>query len=82
MFYGDLVYKLKKIVGTNNFSAQFIKIIFHYKKTGFNINVRQQTARLVVNPITFGSFASLLNCMSADWTSDSMTVPTERLIYR
>ena len=29
-FYGDLVYKLKKIVGSNNFSAQFIKIISHY----------------------------------------------------
>ena len=28
-FYGDLVYKLKKIVGSNNFSAQFIKIISH-----------------------------------------------------
>ena len=26
-FYGDLVYKLKKIVGSNNFSAQFIKKI-------------------------------------------------------
>ena len=23
-FYGDLVYKLKRIVGSNNFSAQFI----------------------------------------------------------
>ena len=31
-FYGDLVYKLKKIVGSNNLSAQFIKIISHYKK--------------------------------------------------
>ena len=31
-FYGDLVYKLKKIVGSNNFPAQFIKIISHYKK--------------------------------------------------
>ena len=30
--YGDLVYKLKKIVGSNNFSAQFIKKIPHYKK--------------------------------------------------
>ena len=37
-FYGDLVYKLKKIVGSNNFSAQFIKIISHYKKIGYNIN--------------------------------------------
>ena len=37
--YGDLVYKLKKIVGSNNFSAQLIKIIFHYKKIGYNIIV-------------------------------------------
>ena len=28
--YGGLVYKLKKIVGSNNFSAQFIKIISHF----------------------------------------------------
>ena len=47
-FYGDLVYKLKKIVGSNNFSAHFIKIISHYKKIGYNINVLQQTACLVV----------------------------------
>ena len=31
-FYGDLVCKLKKIVGSNNFSAQFIKIVSHYLK--------------------------------------------------
>ena len=29
-FFGDLVYKLKKIVGSINFSTQFIKIISHY----------------------------------------------------
>ena len=40
-FYGDLAYKLKKIVGSNNFLAQFIKIISHYKKIGYNINVLQ-----------------------------------------
>ena len=62
-FYGDLVYKLKKIVGSNNFSAQFIKIISHYKKIGYNINVLQQTAWLVVNPITVGNFAVLFNCI-------------------
>ena len=38
-FYGDLMYKLKKIVGFDNFSAQFIKIMFHYKKNSYNINV-------------------------------------------
>ena len=31
-FYSDLVYKLKKIVGSNSFSAQFIKISSHYNK--------------------------------------------------
>ena len=75
-FYGDLVYKLKKIVGSNNFSAQFIKIISHYKKIGYNINVLQQTSCLVVNPITVGNFAFLFNCTPVGRTSDSMMVPT------
>ena len=71
-FYGDL----KKIVGSDKFSAQFIKTISHYKKIGYNINVLQQTACLVVNPITVGNFAFLLNCTPVGRTSDSMTVPT------
>ena len=58
-FYGDLVYKLKKIVGSNIFSAQFIKIISHYKKIGYIINALHQTACLVVNTITVGNFAFL-----------------------
>ena len=73
-FYGDLVYKLKKIVGSNNFSAQFIKIISHYKKIGYNINVLQQTACLVVNPITVGNFAFLLHAGWSDFRL--LTVPT------
>ena len=75
-FYGDLVYKLKKIVGSNNFSAQFIKIISHYKKIGYNINVLQQTVCLVVNPITVGNFSFLFNCTPVGRTSDSMMVLT------
>ena len=78
VFYGELVNKLKKIVGSNNFSAQFIKIISHYKKIGYNINVLQQAACLVVNSITVGNlkFAFLFNCTPVGRTSDSMTVPT------
>ena len=72
----DLVYKLEKIVGSNNFSAQFIKIISHYKKINYNITVLQQTACLVVNPITVGNFAFLFNCTPVGRTSDSMMVPT------
>ena len=74
--YGDLVYKLKKIVGSNSFSAQFIKIISHYKKIGYNINVLQQTACLVINPITVGNFAFLCNFTPVGRTSDSLMVPT------
>ena len=72
----EVMYKLKKIVGSNNFSAQFIKIISHYKKIGYNINVLQQTACLLVNRITIGNFAFLLNCMPVGRTSDSLMVPT------
>ena len=72
---------LKKIVGMFIFSAQIIKIISHYKKIGY-IYVLQQTACLVVNPITVGNFALPFNCTPVGRTSDSITVPTERLIYR
>ena len=76
-FYGELMYKLKKIVGSINFSAQFIKIISHYKKIGYN--VLQQTACLVVNPITVGKFAFLFNCTPVGRTSDSMMVQLKYL---
>ena len=33
-FYGDLVYKFRKIIGKNDFSYHFKKIIFRYKKIG------------------------------------------------
>ena len=75
-FYGDLVYKLKKIVGSNNFLAQFNKIISHLKKICYNINLLQQTACLVVNPIKVGNFAFVFNCTPVGRTSDSMTVLT------
>ena len=73
--------KLKKIVGSINVSAQHIKMLSHYKKIGYNINVLQQTACVVVNPITISNFAFLLNCTPGGGgggcrTSDTMTVPT------
>ena len=69
-FYGDLVYKLRKIIGKNEFSHHFKKIIVRYKKIGYNINVMRQTACLVVNPIKVNSFAYLFNCTTVGRTSD------------
>ena len=38
-FYGDLVYKFKKIRGMTDFSDQFRKIILRNKHIGYNLNV-------------------------------------------
>ena len=62
-FYGDLVYKFRKIIGKSDFS-------YHFKKIGYNINVMRQTACLVVNPVKVNSFAYLFNCTTVGRTSD------------
>ena len=75
-FYGDLIYKFKKIVGRVDFSDQFRKIIVRYKRIGYNINIMRQSACLVFNPITVNNFASLFNCTPVGRASDSMMAPT------
>ena len=75
-FYGDLVYKFKKVVGRADFSDQFRKIIVRYKRIGYNINITRQSACLVFNPITVNNFASLFNCTPVGRASDSMMAPT------
>ena len=65
-FYGDLMYKFRKIIGKNDFK----KIIVRYKKIGYNIDVLRQTACLVVNPIKVNSFAYLFNCTTVGRASD------------
>ena len=69
-FYGDLVYEFRKIFGKNDFPYHFKKIIVHYKKIGYNIDVLRQTACLVVNPIKVNSFANLFNCTTVGRASD------------
>ena len=58
-FYGDIVYKFKKIMGRTDFSDQFRKIIIRHKHIGYDLNVMRQSVCLVFNPITFDSFAAL-----------------------
>ena len=78
-FYGDLVYKLRKLVIRANFSDQLRKNIMCYKRIGYNINVMRQSACLVINPITVDSFASVFNCTSVG-RADSVTGPTYHLL--
>ena len=61
-FYGDLVFKFREIIGKNDLPHHCKKIIAHYKKIGYNIDVLRQTACLAVNPIMFNNFAYLFDC--------------------
>ena len=69
-FYGDLLYKVRKIIGKNDFPYHFKKIIVRYKKIGYNIDVLRQMACLVVNPVKVNSFAYLCNCTTVGRASD------------
>ena len=75
-FYGDLVYKLKKLKGINDFSLQFGKIISRYRRIGYNLNVMRQSACLVFNPIMVDNYAAFFNCTPVGRASDSMMAPT------
>ena len=76
IFYGDLVYKFKRIVGKPNFSDQFKKIVKRYIRVGYNLDIIRQSACLVVNPITVYSYGFLFNCTTVGRASDSMTALT------
>ena len=75
-FYGDLVYKFKKLKGINDFAFQFRKIITRYRRIGYNLNVMRQSACLDFNPIMVDNYAAFLNCTPVGQTSDSMMAPT------
>ena len=74
-FYGDLVYKFKKLIGSNDFSFQFRKIITRYRRIGYNLNVMRQSACLVFNPITVDNYAAFFNCTPVGRASDSTMAP-------
>ena len=70
-FYGELVYKFKKLIGINDFSFQFRKIITRYRRIGYNLNVMRQSACLVFNPILVDNYAAFFNCTPVkvtEWT--------------
>ena len=69
-FYGDLVYKFKKLIGINDFSFQFRKIITRYRRIDYNLNVMRQSACLVFNPIMVDNYAAFFNCTPVGRASD------------
>ena len=75
-FYGDLVYKFKKLIGRNEFSFHFRKIITRHRHIGYNLNVMRQSASLVFNPIMVDNYAAFFNCTPVGRASDSMMART------
>ena len=69
-FYGDLLYKFRTIVGNDDFSDKFRNITIRNKHMGYSMNVRRQTACLVVNPNMTNNYTSLLNCTAVGHASE------------
>ena len=74
--FGDLVYTFKKLIGRNDFSLQFRKIITHYRRIGYNLNVMRQSACLFFNPIMVDNYAAFFYCTPVGRASASMMAPT------
>ena len=70
-FYGDLVYKLKKIIGNPSFSNIFKRIVNRFKRAGYSLDIMRQTACLVFNPIMVEGYAALFSCTAVVQASDS-----------
>ena len=72
-FYGELVCKLKKIIGNPNFSNLFKRYVNRFKRAGYSLDFMRQTACLVFNPIMVEGYAVLFSSTAVVQASDSMT---------
>ena len=72
-FYGDLVYKFKKIIGNPNFSNLLKRIVNRFKRAAYSLDIKRQTACLAFNPIMDEGYAALFSCTAVVQASDSMT---------
>ena len=61
-FYGDVIYKLRKVIGHIHFNTLFVKRIKRFIKCGYDPVILQRTARLVVSPSTVDNHAFLFDC--------------------
>ena len=73
-FYGDLVYKFKKLVGNPMFYDLFKRIVNRFKRAGYTLEIMRQTACLVFNPIMVEGYAALFSWTAVVRASESITV--------
>ena len=77
-FYGELVYRFKKIIGNPNFSDLFNRIVNRFWRAGYILDMRQ-TACLVFNPIMVEGYAALFSCTAVVQGSGSLTASMRSL---
>lgn len=61
-FYGDVIYRLRKIKGHIHFDTLFVKRIKHFVKRGYDPVVLKHTACMIIDPFVVGSYAALFDC--------------------
>ena len=79
--YGDWVYRFKKIIGNQNFSDLFKRIVNRFKRARYTLDIMRQTACLVFNPIMVEGYAALFSCTVVVQAPDSMTAVSCRKLY-
>ena len=72
-FYGDLVYKFKKVIRNPNFCNLLKRIVNRFKRVGYPLDIMRQTACLVFNSIIVEGYAVHFGCTAVVLASDSMT---------
>ena len=72
MFYGNIVYKFKIIVGKSNLETNLKKVNKCYKRVGYNMDIMWHSACLVVNPVKVNSYGSLCHCTTDGQAADLM----------
>ena len=65
-FYGEVTYKLRKILGHGHFENLFNKRINSFIKKDYDQVILQRTSRLVIDPSTVNSHAFFFGCAVTD----------------
>ena len=65
-YYGDVIYKLRKILEHVYFENLFYKRIKSFLKKDNDPVILQHTSRLVIEPSTVDSYAFLFGCAMTD----------------
>ena len=65
-FYGDVIYRLRKMVGSDSFRDRFVKCIRRFVRKGYLRDILYRTACMVIDPLTVNHYAFLFDCAMTD----------------